>query len=362
MPYRLVSLANEKWRAEGPLYIATSGDGQYIQAGDDIYILAGSQPSKLLARLSVLKATPDHFRHRIDVTIGGPRSAVFFDNCSDAVSIELANNVTSIRREVHWLNEELTTQLTRACGAHDFSSSNPARWDAIAQQVRTTVARARRDGDPRSDLEIAEAFLRYNYVTSQLPGPAPVYQNAARQALGRLLTPRPSVPRRRYLLTAKAVQAGINEDLTKSMGHTPDTSRHQDILDQLRGRLKRMDLVPLYDGLVDCIIEAADADIYFEVKSTSPESVVSQVRAGLGQVLHYMWMDAQATTRAMRGHLVVEGPWTDQNESLRDFLESCLVRLTWSHEIPSLQMGDLESLRTVAKDGSSQPTIRGEHL
>ena len=44
----------------------------------------------------------------------------------------------------------------------------------------------------------------------------------------------------------------------------------------------------MYDGLVDCIAEANDADIYFEVKSASAETVVHQARTGLGQVLHYI--------------------------------------------------------------------------
>ena len=311
-----------------------------------MYVLTEGESGRLLARLSVLDVSLDTFRHRIDLQIGGPRSAVFFDNSSNAVSIRLPSTTsTPSRYEVRCLDPESAQQLAGACGSHDFSSSVPVRWDAIAQQVRTNVARASRDGDPRPDLEIAESFLRRNYVTSQLPGPAPVYQNAARQALGPILAPSPPVPRRRHILTREAVQRGINEDVAAA-GHTPNTSRHQEILDRLRARLKQIGFVPRYDGLVDCIVEATDADIYFEVKSTSPESVVHQVRTGLGQVLHYMWMDTEATPRTIRGHLVVEGPWADQNESLRDFLESCLIRLTWSQEIPSMGISDLEALRT----------------
>ena len=41
----------------------------------------------------------------------------------------------------------------------------------------------------------------------------------------------------------------------------------------------------------------------------APESLVHQVRTGLGQILHYMWMDSGATPRIIHGHLVVEGPW-----------------------------------------------------
>ena len=345
MPFRLVSGVNEKWRAEGGLPIAASGDGHCIRSGDDIYVLTEGESSRLLARLSVLEVSLDTFRHRIDLKIGGPRSAVFFDNSSNAVPIRLPST-TSIpsRYEVRCLDLESAQQLAGVCGAHDFSSSVAVRWDAIAQQVRTNVARAKRDRDPRPDLEIAESFLRRNYVTSQLPGPAPVYQNAARHALGPILAPRPSVTRRRHLLTPEAIQRGINEDVAAA-GHTPNSSRHQEILDELRDRLKQIGFDPKYDGLVDCIVEATDADIYFEVKSTSPESVVHQARTGLGQVLHYIWMDTDAASRPVRGHLVVEGPWADGNESLRDFLELCLVRLTWSRDIQSMGISDLEALR-----------------
>ena len=341
MPFRLISGVDEQWRAEGGLPIAASGDGHCIRVGDDIYVLTAGDSSRLLARLSVLAVSLDTFRHRIDLRIGGPRSAVFFDNSSNAAQIRLPS-ITSIpsRYEVRCLDSESAQQLAGVCGSHDFSSVVPIRWDAITQQVRTNVARAKRDGDQRPDLEIAESFLRRNYVTSQLPGPAPVYQNAARQALWPILAPRPSIPRRRHILTREAVQRGINEDVAVA-GHTPNTSRHQEILDRLRARLKQIGFVPRYDGLVDCIVEATDADVYFEVKSTSPESVIHQVRTGLGQVLHYMWMDTDATSRPIRGHLVVEGPWGDQNESLRDFLESCLVRLTWSQDIQSMETGDL---------------------
>ena len=344
MPFRLISGVNEKWKAEGDLPIAASGDGHRIRVGDDIYVLTEGESSKLLARLSVLEVSLDTFRHRIDLQIGGPRSAIFFDNSSNAAPIRLPSTTsTSSRYEVRCLDPESAQQLAGACGSHDFSSSVPVRWDAIAQQVGTKVARAKRDGDPRPDLEIAESFLRRNYVTSQLPGPAPVYQNAARQTLGQVLARRLSVPRRRHLLTREAVQRGINEDVATA-GHTPNTSRHQEILERLGARLRQIGFLPMYDGLVDCIVEVTDADIYFEVKSTSPESVVHQVRTGLGQILHYMWLDSDATPRNIRGHLVVEGPWADQNESLRDFLESCLIRLTWSQDIPSMGISDLEAL------------------
>ena len=82
-------------------------------------------------------------------------------------------------------------------------------------------------------------------------------------------------------------------------------------------------------------------DFYFEVKSASPESIVHQVRLGFGQVLHYIWMDSNDSPPTIRGHLVIEGPWNTSDESLRNFLMSNSIRLTWSQEISSLELSDL---------------------
>ena len=342
MPFLLTSAPHEKWQSEGDLPIAASGDGNCIQVGDDIYVLSAGETGKLLARLSVLSVSPDPFRHRIDLTIGGPRSAVFFDNSSDAVPIRLPASVGgSIRRQATRLDPETAQQLAGACGSHDFSShSIPVRWGTIARRVETTVARANRDGDRRPTIEIAESFLRRTYATSQLPGPAPVYQNAARMALGIALESVSTAIRGRHELTDEAIQKAINEDAATT-GHTPNTQRHQQILALLRDRLVELGLVPKYDGLVDCIVENDQFDVYFEVKSTSPESIVHQARLGLGQVLHYIWMDSEDAPRTIHGHLVIEGPWNNSHQSLRTFLMSNSVRLTWSQEIASLEISDL---------------------
>ena len=341
MPFRLTSGPDERWKAEGNLPIAASTDGHCIQVGDDIYVLSMGEPNRLLARLSVLNVRPDPFRHRIDLTIGGPRSAVFFDSSSDAIPIRLPTTVLgSSRREASRLTAEAVQRLVGACGSHDFSSpSIPVRWGAIIRQVESTVARGNRDGDRRPALEIAESFLRRTYATSQLPGPAPVYQNAARQALGISLESVSLRTRGRHELTDEAIQKAINEDVATA-GHTPNTQRHQQILALLRDRLIELGLAPKYDGLVDCILERDKFDVYFEVKSTSPESVVHQVRLAFGQVLHYIWMDSNDNPRTIRGHLIIEGPWNIGDESLRTFLMSNSVRLTWSHEISSLEIND----------------------
>ena len=160
MPFRLISGSDEKWKAEGDVPIAAAGDGNRIQVGDDIYVLSGGTPSKLLARLSVLSIRSDSFRHRIDLSVGGPRSAVFFDNTNDASPIGLPITVNGPSRgEATYLHPEIVQQLVWICGSHDFSDTSiPMRWDAIVRQVQTTVARANRDGDTRPAIEIAESF------------------------------------------------------------------------------------------------------------------------------------------------------------------------------------------------------------
>lgn len=344
MPFWIHWSAEQEVRLAESLSIRDSGDGQGIRTGDDLYIISDGPQSKLLARLSVLSVTHDTFRSRIDLNVGGPRTAVFFTRARDAATIQLHGESTSrFHKEATLLQHGSINVLATACGTHDFSRHpTQVRWAAIVKQVRLALTRARRYQDPRPDVEIAESYLRGKYVTSQLPGPAPVYQNAARQALGLTFQTQRSVPRRRHKLTQEAVQRGNNEDVATA-GHTPNSSRHQEILELLRARLEQIGLVPMYDGFVDCIVEVGDVDVYFEVKSASSESVVHQVRTGLGQVLYYMWMDADISPRTIRGHLVVEGPWVPQNESLRDFLESCLVRLTWSRDISSLEISDVDT-------------------
>ena len=224
--------------------------------------------------------------------------------------------------------------------SHDFSTASPIRWESIARQVETSLARAIRDGDTRPHLEIAESFLRRSFATSQLPGPAPVYQNAARRALGVSRALDQAQQRPRHRLDEEAIQRAINEDVATA-GHTPNTRRHQQILALLRDRLVQLGLEPTYDGLVDCIVEMQGFDVYFEVKSASPETVLHQVRLALGQVLHYMWMDSSTSTRSIRGHLVVEGPWAPGDELLVAFVESLSIPLTWSTDIPSLTTDSL---------------------
>ena len=141
-------------------------------------------------------------------------------------------------------------------------------------------------------------------------------------------------------MTSDAILAGINEDVATAY-HTPDSSRHQEILEHLKHQLEYLGFVPKYDGLVDCIIETDNADIYFEVKSAIRESVISQTRTGLGQILYYIWIDSESVPDDILGHLIIEGPWEPQDEALRDFVGEYSIRLTWSSEIDSLRIADL---------------------
>ena len=323
------------------LFIPDSADGLRIEVGDDVYIVSDGPAPRLLARLVVINMEHDSYRYRVRLTVDGPRSAYFYVRPQDATAVQLPDtSETHLHGEATFLDSISTEILATACGTHDFSLPRlPARWRAIQGQIKLAIARARRDGHLKPEIEIAERFLRHNYMTSQLPGPAPVYLNAARRALGFDSPSEPSTFRERHALTNDAIIIGINEDVATSH-HTPDSKRHQEILNQLRSQLERLGFIPKYDGLVDCIIESDDADIYFEVKSATRESVAHQVRMGLGQVLHYIWIDSESVPKALHGHLVVEGPWRSQDESLRVFVRSCSIGLTWSSEIDSLDIDD----------------------
>ena len=78
MPFRVHWSAEQNVRPDESLSIRDSGDGQCIRVGDDLYVVSTGQQSRLLARLSVQSVTHDAFRSRIDLTVGGPRTAVFF--------------------------------------------------------------------------------------------------------------------------------------------------------------------------------------------------------------------------------------------------------------------------------------------
>ena len=339
-------LWNSQYRLEPgrTVIIRDSGDGQRIAAGDEIYVIAYAAEARLLGRLSVQSVNHDPYRSRMELVVGGPRSAIFFRRIQNAREVRIAEYERNrIHREAILLDEDDAGVLSSACGAHDFSASvEPINWRGIMRRAGLEINQARRRGNTRPAVEIAERYLRENYVTSQLPGPSPVYLNAARLALGSREGAVRAIRRRRSM-TWETIRNGINDDVATT-GSSPDTVRHQEILNQLRLRLEELGLVPQYDGYVDCIVECDAVDIYFEVKSCTSDTVTHQVRTGLGQVLHYMWMDGENNPRTINGHLVVQGPWSGHYEELKSFVESCSIRLTWSDEIPSLTVGDLDPI------------------
>ena len=289
MPFRIHWSAEHEVRLSGILSIRDSGDGKRIGEGDDLYLVSDGQQSKLLARLSVLNVTQDAFRSRIDLRVGGPKTAVFFTRARDAVPVALQSESCSrLHREATLLQSDAVHVLTTACGTHDFSRHpTQVHWAAIVRQVRLAVTRARRCRDPRPDVEIAESFLRRKFVTSQLPGPAPVYQNAARQALGHSTPQKLSVPRRRHELTREKVQLGISEDVATA-GQTQNTSRHQEILERLRVQLEKIGFTPRYDGLDRLHRRGHRCRRLFrsEVHITRVNRPSSKDRTGAGTSLH----------------------------------------------------------------------------
>ena len=324
------------------LFIRNSADGTRINVGDIIYVVSGSADCRLLARLVVRSAEHDRYRARVVLTVGGSHSVYFFSRSRDAAGVRLMDeDRVRTHMEAAVLDACSAQALATACGTHDFGlPAVPPRWNAIMRSAKGAISQSRRSGDTRPEVEIVEEFLRGSYVTSQLPGPTPVYQNAARRILG-LDSPLESpTHRERHVLTDDIIAKGINDDVAASH-HMPDSQRHQGILERLKNQLEYLGFVPKYDGLVDCIIETDDTDIYFEVKSADRESVVRQTRAGLGQVLYYIWIDSELIDKEVRGYLVVEGPWDPRDEELTEFVGQYVEGLTWSNEIESLDTSDL---------------------
>ena len=332
------------WESESPLaltdeiWVRNTRHGLRVRPGDDVYVVSAKKGARLLGRLGVIEASHDEYRSRIKLRVGGPRTAVFFRTSARAPDLNIPTDCHGVvHREVLQLDELATRAVETACGDHDFSlSMYPPRWSTIVRQIGIELDRAHKHRDTRPDIEAAERWLRAKYVTSQLPGPAPVYQIAARRALGMDIHLVAGKVRNRYPLTNDAIRAAINEDVALS-GQLPDSRRHQRILMDLRDRLVELGVKPQYDGLVDCIAAIDEFDAYFEIKSTSPGSVAHQVRTGLGQILHYIWLDTGKSSSKIIGHLVVEGPWQKKNESLREFAQSLSIRLIWANEIRAFE-------------------------
>lgn len=339
----------------GQIVIRDSEESRTIRTGDLLYVVTDAEDPRLLARIAANYCTQNLSRKSLVLGIDDPKTAFFFRRHSDAVGVPfLSKGDQRGHREATRLPEDVASNIANLCGTNDFSSiALPPTWPGTVRNVDRVVARAIRDKDTRSSVEIAVAYLRHRYVTSELPGPAPVYVNAARRALAPIVIPEERQAltrkakvikiRRRGPLTDKAIQAGINDDSASTVIGSPDSKRHQLILQRLRDRLQDLGFNPLYDGFVDCIVEAEHGDLYFEVKSATPETLQRQMRQGVGQLLHYMWLDKKQAKKPIWGCLVVEDV-LGRPMDIREFVQSVSLGFIWSGEINELMVQDLLQL------------------
>lgn len=115
---------------------------------------------------------------------------------------------------------------------------------------------------------------------------------------------------------------------------------HQNLLDLLAARLRRVGAVPRFNRYVDLAARHAARDYIFEIKSCTNENMRSQVRAGLSQLYEY-----QHLQRAPQSHLVLvlEQPPTGPHAWMAEYLvHSRGVLLCWDgdgelHCPPELQ-------------------------
>lgn len=329
-----------------------SEDAKEIIKGDVLFVVTLGSKTNLLARLRVNHCIADVDRKALILDINDPETAFFFRRHVDAVPVILPLGIKiGSSREIIKITEEAASLLSNLCGTGDFSSRIlPPMWPGIQQRVYRNVTRAIRDGDNRPGIDIATAYLCEHYVTSELPGPSPVYVIAARQAL----FPTQSyfedvvkVPRRKRInlrnrapLTDEAINAGVNDDVTLTLVAPPDKQRHQSILRALRDRLSELGLKPKYDGFVDCIIETPECDLYFEVKSGTSYSLNRQLYIGTGQLLYYIWLDSKQLKKPIRGYLVMESV-PDRPEEYHNFIKSVSLSLIWSSDIAEMVVEDL---------------------
>jgi hypothetical protein len=340
------------------IVVRDSEDAKGIIRGDVLFVITLGRKTSLLARLRVNNCIADSDREALILDINDPETAFFFRRHVDAVPVILPPGIKIGRhREIIRITDEAASLLSNLYGISDFSSRiSPPMWPGILQRVYRNVTRAIRDGDKRPGIDIATEYLRKHYVTSELPGPSPVYVNAARQALfptgsqfkGTVkATKRKRINlRNRATLTDEAINAGVNDDVALTLIAPPEKQRHQSILRELRDRLLELGLEPKYDGFVDCIVETPGCDLYFEVKSGTPGSLSKQLYVGTGQLLYYIWLDSKQFKKRIRGYLVMEGV-PNMPEEYYDFVKSVSLSIIWSSDVAEMVVEDLE-LRDVS--------------
>ena len=310
------------WDADTDVTISTevtvndSGDATFLAPGDEIYILSNRHGARLRGRIVVATVIHEPAMKRVRIGVSHPRTAFFAKKVADAPAVALAADAGGGHRQVMKVDEPTRLTLVEECAGCDFSTVvPPSMWPGIVESVRQTLDRRIRDGDERAAVHIATEFVRSKYYTTELPGPSPVYLNAARRSLldilgadegeDRSIVKSPRL-RTRGVLDDGAIDVQVNGDVSQFLASPPDSSQHQAILRRLTERLRALGLTPLCDGSIDCIVELEDLDVYFEVKAaSSPSSFEHQLRLSVGQVQFYMWRD-RINPKPINGWIVIQ--------------------------------------------------------
>ena len=340
------------------LLVRDAGYAVDICEDDWLFVIAESDEPSLLARLKIRSCHRDPLRDRIACNVARFETTFCSRTANPLTRASVLEKTNSVHRTVSPLTISEAEALLASCErAGDYAFRvPPPTWPGLTRKIDIMTSRAIRDGDTRPSIEIAVDFLRSNYVTTELPGPAPVYLNAARLAIKILEDTKGTDAsidssfqrrlRKRGPLTEEAIRKGINDDIATFEATSPDSTRHQEILSELRARLIELGYCPEYDGSIDCIITSGEVDIYFEVKSASHESFSHQLRLGVGQLLHYLWTDKDVNPRPVHGWLVIDD--NDAPESYEEFLKSIPLGICWRSGIPNLS---IEEFVHVASNG-----------
>jgi hypothetical protein len=337
--------------------------------GDVTYIITLGQNQRLLARLGVMGARVDDSLQRTIVTSDRFVTAVFSRDVRTGhllrTPIRMPNGIQHKQATVigDWESDLLRNMCEQN---NDYSRQYlPINWGGIVNKTLKYITRIQQSSDERSDLEIAVTYLLANHPTCELPGPAPVYLNAARIITGNsndvtdpsgymetygTLDGSGTGPgamsgifcRRSVPLTESAIKAGINANLTKMSLYSPDARRHQEILLSLRNRLVVLGLDPQYDRLIDCKVVVSGSPVYFEVKSSQPENMLRETMLGVGQLEYYQWLDIKSGLKDIIGHVVLEDR-VKRRDTIPKFVQALGMGFTWSTGLEGLKIGDLKS-------------------
>lgn len=348
----IVGWGNESdFPLSGQLHLRKPEGGSSPVAGDLIYVMANyADSSRVLGRLICTDAAVSSDLQRLTLSFQHPDSAVFFRKPSSALSCPPKFQVPK-DREITSCPPDLHEWLKSAIGPNSFSNPYlPINWASIVLSIKQEVDRANLQSDTRTSVQVASDFLKRNYPTSELPGPAPVYRNAARFALDESLidemrpkigtepTVESATHRRRQSLDELAIN-NAPADSDAYFTRPPDSRNHQAILGKLRDTLVAIGLEPLHDGYVDCIVELSQFDVFFEVKSAaSTVSFTHQLRQAVGQLLYYMWL-SRNQPRRVAGWIVIEHQ--DVDYDFRSYVSSVGLTVVTTNDLKSLSIAKL---------------------